>query len=85
MLRQVGHFSFWSGSMLMEGVDGLPVPCYFSGEYLIYLFTMYVLTVLFLYWLGRFLFINFNCCLILLDSYTVKCKLNHIHSYQCFS
>ena len=33
MLRQVGHFSFWSGSMLMEGVDGLPVPCYFSGEY----------------------------------------------------
>ena len=34
MLRQVGHFSFWSGSMLMEGVDGLPVPCYFSGEYI---------------------------------------------------
>ena len=36
MLRQVGHFSFWSGSMLMEGVDGLPVPCYFSGEYSVF-------------------------------------------------
>ena len=46
MLRQVGHFSFWSGSMLMEGVDGLPVPCYFSGEY-IYIYMLHaVLQVL---------------------------------------
>ena len=37
MLRQVGDFSFWSGSMLMEGVDGLPVPCYFSGEYVFFI------------------------------------------------
>ena len=34
MLRQVGHFSFWPGSMLMEGVNGLPVPCYCLGEYI---------------------------------------------------
>ena len=53
--------------------------------YLIYLFTMYVLTVLFLYWLGRFCLLILTAGLILFDSYTVKCKLNRIHSYQCFS
>lgn len=50
-----------------------------------YLFTMYVLTFLFLYWLGSFCLLILTAGLIVFDSYTVECKLNRIHSYQCFS